>query len=218
MTKAKRAPATVLVVEDDPALQMLAAQTLRSEGYHVLVASDSPDALRVSDEYQSGIDLVLTDIMLPSGNGIALASALLLKRPDTRVLYMSGFNAEAIQAVQFEGGPNGEFLEKPFVPRALVERVRALVPLNEQNLRLRREASRPSTPPPLESAPGSSSDAEYRLESAVKCPQCGEAISTLRAVRLLRTHVNFTSTLPRRGRVLTCPSCFTIVPAELTNF
>jgi DNA-binding response OmpR family regulator len=218
MTKANQTPRTVLVVEDDPAIQLLAAQTLRSEGYHVLVASDSPDALRLSDEYHSTIDLVLTDIMLPSGNGIALASTLLLKRPDTRVLYMSGFNAEAIQAVQYEGGPNGEFLEKPFVPRALAERVRMLVPLNAQNLRRRPEAAAPSTPPPLEAAQVSSSDAEYRLESAVKCPQCGEAISTLKAVRLLRTHVNFTSTLPRRGRVITCPSCLTIVPAELTNF
>lgn len=218
MTKANPAPRTVLVVEDDPAIQMLVAQTLRSEGYHVLVASDSPDALRVSDEYQSTIDLVLTDIMLPSGNGIALASTLVLKRPNTQVLYMSGFNAEAIQAVQHQGGPNGEFLEKPFVPRALAKRVRMIVPLDAQAPPGRREVTAPSTPPSLGVAQGSSADAEYRLESAVKCPRCGEAISTLRAVRLLRTHVNFTSTLPRRGRVITCPSCFTIVPAELTNF
>lgn len=215
MTKANPAPRTVLVVEDDPAIQMLTAQTLRTEGYHVLVASDSPDALRLSDEYGATIDLLLTDIMLPTGNGIALASALVLKRPDTRVLYMSGFNAEAIQAIQHEGGPNGEFLEKPFVPRALANRVRTIVPLNAQAPPRRHEPTAPSTPPPMEST---HPDAEYRLESAVKCPQCGEAISTLRAVRLLRTHVNFTSTLPRRGRVITCPSCFTIVPAELTNF
>ena len=60
-------------------------------------------------------------------------------------------------------------------------------------------------------------DATYRLETPVKCPYCSETISTLRAVRLLREQVNFTSTLPRRGRVVTCPSCQAILPAELTN-
>lgn len=60
-------------------------------------------------------------------------------------------------------------------------------------------------------------DAVYRLETPVKCPHCGETVSTLKAVRLLRDQVNFTSTLPRRGRVIACPNCRAIVPAELTN-
>jgi DNA-directed RNA polymerase subunit RPC12/RpoP len=63
----------------------------------------------------------------------------------------------------------------------------------------------------------SKGDAIYSLESPVRCPQCGEVLSELRAVRLLRTEVNFTSMLPRRGRVVVCPYCQTIVPAELTN-
>ena len=60
-------------------------------------------------------------------------------------------------------------------------------------------------------------DAIYRLESPARCPQCGEVLSELRAVRLLRVEVNFTSMLPRRGRIVVCPYCQTIVPAELTN-
>lgn len=60
-------------------------------------------------------------------------------------------------------------------------------------------------------------DAVYRLETPVKCPHCNETVSTLRAVRLLRETVNFTSTLPRRGRVVACPNCRAILPAELTN-
>ncbi|MSO57348.1 MAG: hypothetical protein EXQ55_10595 [Acidobacteria bacterium] len=60
-------------------------------------------------------------------------------------------------------------------------------------------------------------DAIYRLETPVKCPHCSETISTLRAVRLLRDQVSFTSTLPRLGRVVACPSCQAILPAELTN-
>ena len=71
---------------------------------------------------------------------------------------------------------------------------------------------------PATAAPLSQSDAIYRLESPARCPQCGEGLSELRAVRLLRVEVNFTSMLPRRGRIVICPYCRTIVPAELTNF
>ena len=60
-------------------------------------------------------------------------------------------------------------------------------------------------------------DAIYRLETPVKCPHCSESISELKAVRLSRDQVHFTSTLPRRGRVLACPNCMAILPAELTN-
>jgi hypothetical protein len=67
------------------------------------------------------------------------------------------------------------------------------------------------------SIPRADGDAIYRLESPARCPQCGEVLSELRAVRLLRVEVNFTSMLPRRGRIVVCPYCQTIVPAELTN-
>ena len=60
------------------------------------------------------------------------------------------------------------------------------------------------------------SEAEYTLEYAATCPRCGETIKTLSVIRLLRTRVNFVSTLPRRGRVLACPLCRTIVSGELT--
>ena len=60
------------------------------------------------------------------------------------------------------------------------------------------------------------SDAEYTLEYAAMCPRCGETIKTLRVIRLLRTRVNFVSTLPRRGRVLACPLCRTVISGELT--
>src|SRR5678816_3759028 len=84
-----RIPATILVIDDDMSVQMLAAQVLRNEGYHVLVASDMDEALRVSGEYAPDIDLVLTDIVLPTGNGMTLARALQRTRPNTPVLYLS---------------------------------------------------------------------------------------------------------------------------------
>jgi len=70
---------------------------------------------------------------------------------------------------------------------------------------------------PASEKPFSRADATYRLESPARCPQCGEVLAELRAVRLLRVEVNFTSMLPRRGRIVVCPYCQTIVPAELTN-
>jgi hypothetical protein len=60
------------------------------------------------------------------------------------------------------------------------------------------------------------SEAEYTLEYTAACPKCGEPINTLKVIRLLRTRVNFVSTLPRRGRVLACPSCRAVLSGELT--
>lgn len=61
-------------------------------------------------------------------------------------------------------------------------------------------------------------EAEYTLEYTAKCPSCRHELKTLQVVRLLRTRVNFTSTLPRRGRVLVCPQCRMILSAELAGF
>jgi DNA-binding response OmpR family regulator len=222
---------TILVIDDDMAVQMFVTQVLKIEGYQVLVAADLEEALHVSDVHPTDIHLILTDIMLPSTNGMALAQALVAKRPGTPVLYMSGAGSAAIHAIQFEGAPRGEFLEKPFTADMLATSVRALLletatglPVLDPAVRVPspREATTEPVVLPSSSSdaatPRQGSDAIYRLESAVRCPQCQETILTLQAVRLLRTQVNFTSTLPRRGRVLVCPSCAAIVSAELTTF
>jgi CheY-like chemotaxis protein len=215
---------TILIVDDDASIVTLAAQVLRSRGYHVLTASGAPEALRLAAAYASVIHLLIADVMLGSESGVDLARAILLKRPEIAVLYMSGFSPDTIRASQSEGAPEGAFLGKPFTPETLIDSVREVVPLPESSpipirLRPRGLPGVPVLDEPSRATPRmENSDAEYRLESPVKCPQCGEAISALKAVRLLRTQVNFTSTLPRRGRVLICPFCHAIVPAELTNF
>ncbi len=58
-------------------------------------------------------------------------------------------------------------------------------------------------------------EAEYTLESPLKCPHCQDTIQRLQALRLARARVNFISLLPRRGYVLACPSCHSILSAEL---
>ncbi len=60
-------------------------------------------------------------------------------------------------------------------------------------------------------------EAEYQLEYPARCPHCGEEIDVVRVIRLLRTKVNFTSMLPRRGRVISCPMCMTVLSAELSH-
>ena len=59
-------------------------------------------------------------------------------------------------------------------------------------------------------------EAEYQLEYPVKCQHCGEELDVVRVVRLLRTKVNFTSMLPRRGRIISCPVCLKVLSAELS--
>ena len=58
-------------------------------------------------------------------------------------------------------------------------------------------------------------EAEYTLEFPATCPHCQEEIEVVNVARLLRTRVNFTSTLPRRGNVVACPKCNTIISAAL---
>lgn len=58
-------------------------------------------------------------------------------------------------------------------------------------------------------------EAEYTLEAPAKCPHCNESIETLLVVRLLRTRVNFTSALPRRGQVIACSGCRAILAGSL---
>ena len=70
--------------------------------------------------------------------------------------------------------------------------------------------------PEPENGPSTPSfEAEYALESPLKCPYCKETVQRLQALRLVRTRVNFISLLPRRGYVLACPSCHAILSAEL---
>ena len=68
---------------------------------------------------------------------------------------------------------------------------------------------------PDDPAPSGSCEAEYALENPLTCPQCKKVVSSLHVVRLLRSKINFTSTLPRRGHVIICPECQAILSAEL---
>ncbi len=119
-------PETVMLVEDEDGVRRLVRGVLQSHGYNVLEATDASDALRIAQETESAIDLLLTDVVMPGMSGRELADRLLRDRPETRLLYMSGYTEDTIllHGVRTSGTA---FLCKPFPPDLLLRRVREVL-------------------------------------------------------------------------------------------
>jgi CheY-like chemotaxis protein len=113
----------VLIVEDEVGVRSLAGEVLRQRGYHVLEAGDGEEALTTCRRYAGHIDLLLTDAVMPKVSGANLARQVRSLRPETKVLFMSGF---ADSALVRHGVASGEIdcLLKPFGPEALAQAVR----------------------------------------------------------------------------------------------
>src|SRR5664280_611795 len=117
---------TVLVVEDEAAIRKLTNLILQKAGYTVLLA-ESPDAAeQIAGSYPGPIHLMLTDVVMPGMRGPELAERLLRLRPDLRVLYMSGYTDNAIAHHRFLDAGT-EFLQKPFTPLALMQKIREVL-------------------------------------------------------------------------------------------
>jgi signal transduction histidine kinase len=121
-----RGSETVLIVEDEEQVRELASQILASHGYQVLVARNGPEALRTSGQHDGSIHLLLTDVVMPEMNGQELAERLLLQRPDTRVLFMSGYSHDVIAHHRVRDGEI-DFLPKPFSLEGLTHKVRIVL-------------------------------------------------------------------------------------------
>jgi PAS domain S-box-containing protein len=118
---ADRGDETILLVEDEEEVRPVLEQILSGRGYHVLAASSGPEALRIAAGHAGLIHLLLTDVTMPRMKGTELASRLLLQRPATRVVYMSGYNEEGIEE-------SGKIcLQKPFSPVTLAQTLRAVL-------------------------------------------------------------------------------------------
>jgi len=118
-------PATVLVVEDQDRVRSVVVRVLREAGYQVLEASDGESTLRLIEQHP-GIEVVLTDIVMPRLDGRSLAARLREKRSDLRVIFTSGYAEQADRAWLGSDG-NAAFLAKPFTPRELVEAVQKML-------------------------------------------------------------------------------------------
>jgi CheY-like chemotaxis protein len=114
--------ATVLLVDDDAQVSAAAQRALERAGYVVLTASDGTHGLRMATEHGSRVDLLITDLVMPGIGGRELARRVASLRPGMRVLYTSGYTAQAMnqQAIL---GVGDAFLGKPFTPDALLQRV-----------------------------------------------------------------------------------------------
>jgi PAS domain S-box-containing protein len=114
---------TVLVVEDEPALRKLVTSVLRSSGYEVLEAANMEDAVRAGDAHSTEVRLLLTDVVMPGGNGRQLASLLSNRHADLKVLFMSGYS-EHVLLEKTLAESSTSFLQKPFTPAQLLRKVR----------------------------------------------------------------------------------------------
>jgi CheY-like chemotaxis protein len=122
-SRVTRGSETILLVEDEPEVRLVARHILQSSGYTVLEAIDVDDALRIADQPDIAIDLLLTDVIMPGRNGRDLAERIQQTHPETRVLFMSGYTDNAI-AHHGVLTPGTAFLQKPFTPDSLALKVR----------------------------------------------------------------------------------------------
>lgn len=121
-----RGAETLLLVEDDDAVRAFCRFVLQSRGYHLLEAANAAEAFRVCEQHGERIDLLVTDVVMPSINGRQLAEWLARRRPETKVLYVSGYTRDTVVR---HGVSQNEvhLLRKPFTPAALARAVRAVL-------------------------------------------------------------------------------------------
>jgi PAS domain S-box-containing protein len=117
---------TILLVEDDHVVRVLATRVLERAGFAVLVATGGEEALALADGRAEPIDLLLTDVIMPGMLGPELAGRLVALRPGLPVLFTSGYTAGGA-GLTASIPSDARFLDKPFSPRGLVEAVRAAI-------------------------------------------------------------------------------------------
>ncbi len=117
---------TVLVVEDEDILLVVVSRFLRIYGYTVLEARHGGEALLICEGHQGPIHLLLADVVMPQMSGQELSDRLTSLHPEMKVLYMSGYSEDAVihQGVLEAGAP---FLQKPFKPETLAQKVREVL-------------------------------------------------------------------------------------------
>jgi two-component system cell cycle sensor histidine kinase/response regulator CckA len=131
-TLSDRGSETILLVEDEEEVRAVLHQILVNRGYRVLQAGSGEEALVISRLHRGAVHLLLTDVTMPEMKGTELAQRLLSERPQTRVVFMSGYNDELLS----ESGVGTPLcLQKPFSPKTLGETVRAVLDEAAEELR-----------------------------------------------------------------------------------
>ena len=125
---------TILLVEDQAPVRMLAEDVLLEAGHRVLSAANGVEAAKIADKFRDTIDLLITDVVMPEMSGPELVNRLSRMRPGMGVLYVSGYTDHTLlHRGVIEAGT--AFLPKPFSPEALVARVGELLSMHEESAR-----------------------------------------------------------------------------------
>jgi PAS domain S-box-containing protein len=114
---------TILLVEDEPGIRSLMRKTLEPCGYRVLETHDVAEAQVLAATYRHPIDLLLSDVIMPGLSGPDLAQRVVARRPGIKILYVSGFPNAFVSQHDWKR-ERIAFLQKPFTPHALIEKVR----------------------------------------------------------------------------------------------
>ena len=116
----------LLVVDDDPGVLEVASETLARAGFEVLRAEDGAAALAIFREHAGEIRVVLLDLNMPGASAEDTFDAIRRIRPDVKVILISGYSQDR-SAGRFAHPERAGFLQKPFLPSTLLERVRGLL-------------------------------------------------------------------------------------------
>jgi CheY-like chemotaxis protein len=122
-TPAERPKASIIVVEDNRGVRELVVTVLTRNGFDVRSAVNAEDALRLESERPC--DVLLTDVLLPAMSGAELAQEIRHRSPRTRVLYMSGYTGTQLDESRLSR--EEAFLQKPFTPKTLLDRLTTLL-------------------------------------------------------------------------------------------
>jgi len=117
---------TILMVEDEEMVRELIVRVISGQGYNVLVANDGQEALTIFKSHEGPIDLMVTDVMMPGMSGDELAERVRELAPALKVIYLSGYTANAIAARGILQ-PGVHLIQKPFEPNALLAKIREVI-------------------------------------------------------------------------------------------
>jgi CheY-like chemotaxis protein len=125
-TKTPGVRPTILLVEDDDNVRVLLHNSLKKRGHMVIEARDGEEALMQSDFHDGPIDLLISDVVMPRTNGVKLARELVRRRPETKLLLISGC-PDDVADIQDLVKIGAHYVQKPFSQRDLVARAEAML-------------------------------------------------------------------------------------------
>jgi two-component system, cell cycle sensor histidine kinase and response regulator CckA len=120
-------PAVILLAEDEEILREFANLILRKHGFHVLTARDGVEALKVAEQYNGPLDVLFTDVVMPRMGGTELFRRFTEHRPNTPVIFTSGYPRSILVESGLEDNDGYQFLQKPYTTQTLLEKIRSVL-------------------------------------------------------------------------------------------